>query len=203
MKKLPKSLTTITRFSKTVALILFIALPFIGFYLGIKYQKAITPTEISDPTANWQTYSDSSLSFKYPSQVSLGKLGGFNVFYIENNKNQMVVLSSSEPGNILYSLQPKNLDQILAEECPNKQLCSNPVPGPIPGSLQFDYLDREDPATGTILKNGNVFYQIDISYLVSNVFDQKTGHYVNPNNTVDPTIREIYNQILSTFKFTN
>lgn len=41
MVKLPKELTTITAFSKVVALILFITLPFGGFYLGRQYQKSI------------------------------------------------------------------------------------------------------------------------------------------------------------------
>lgn len=36
---LPKKFTTVTTFSKIVALILFIALPFIGFLLGIRYQQ--------------------------------------------------------------------------------------------------------------------------------------------------------------------
>ncbi len=37
--KLPRSLTTVTRLSKTVALIMFIALPIVAFYLGIRYQQ--------------------------------------------------------------------------------------------------------------------------------------------------------------------
>lgn len=32
---------TVTTFSKTLALILFIAFPFVGFYLGIQYQKGL------------------------------------------------------------------------------------------------------------------------------------------------------------------
>lgn len=39
--KLPKSLTTITALSKALALILFVALPFLGFWLGIGYQKIV------------------------------------------------------------------------------------------------------------------------------------------------------------------
>ncbi len=37
--KLPKSWTTVTPFSKTLAFVLFITLPFVGFYLGMKYQQ--------------------------------------------------------------------------------------------------------------------------------------------------------------------
>jgi len=40
-KRLSTSLTTVTAFSKTVALILFILLPFIGFYIGMRYQKSL------------------------------------------------------------------------------------------------------------------------------------------------------------------
>lgn len=39
--KLSKKYTTVTTLSKTLALILFIALPFIGFYLGMQYQKGL------------------------------------------------------------------------------------------------------------------------------------------------------------------
>lgn len=40
-KSLPKSLTTVTPLSKTIAFILFILFPFIGFYLGMQYQKTM------------------------------------------------------------------------------------------------------------------------------------------------------------------
>ena len=40
---LHKYLFTVTTFSKVLAMILFIFLPFVGFYLGMQYQKAISP----------------------------------------------------------------------------------------------------------------------------------------------------------------
>ena len=39
--KLPKSLTTVTTFSKTIAMLLFIILPFLGFYLGFQYSNIL------------------------------------------------------------------------------------------------------------------------------------------------------------------
>lgn len=36
---LPKELTTVTKLSKYLALFLFIALPFVGFFLGVRYQE--------------------------------------------------------------------------------------------------------------------------------------------------------------------
>jgi len=48
MIKLPESLTTVTPLSKTLAMILFVLLPFIGFYFGTLYQKSVTPAEITN-----------------------------------------------------------------------------------------------------------------------------------------------------------
>ena len=39
--KLSKKYTTVTPLSKAIAMILFIALPFIGFFLGMQYQKGL------------------------------------------------------------------------------------------------------------------------------------------------------------------
>jgi len=44
--------TTVTRFSKIVALILFIVLPFLGFYLGMQYSKAINTTQPNQISEN-------------------------------------------------------------------------------------------------------------------------------------------------------
>jgi|SRR5579872_653347 len=45
--KLPKSMTTVTTFSKTLALILFVVLPFLGFYLGTLYQKNVDTISVN------------------------------------------------------------------------------------------------------------------------------------------------------------
>lgn len=50
--KLSKSWTTVTPLSKTIALILFIALPFIGFGAGILYQKSMDKLE-QPTTIQW------------------------------------------------------------------------------------------------------------------------------------------------------
>src|ERR1035437_3947931 len=39
--KLPEWFITVTPFSKALAMILFILLPFVGFYIGMNYQAAI------------------------------------------------------------------------------------------------------------------------------------------------------------------
>lgn len=47
--KLPASLTTVTPLSKFIAMVLFVSLPFIGFYLGMEYQKKFGFEEIVNP----------------------------------------------------------------------------------------------------------------------------------------------------------
>lgn len=77
--KLPKYLTTVTIFSKYLALVLFILFPIIGFYFGRYYQTGIVITTakispyIIPPSQKkiieWKTYKSQidSLSFEYPS----------------------------------------------------------------------------------------------------------------------------------------
>jgi hypothetical protein len=45
---LPKCCTTVTPLSKTLAMILFVALPFAGFKLGQEYQKTLEPSSLSE-----------------------------------------------------------------------------------------------------------------------------------------------------------
>lgn len=49
-KRLPGWATTITPLSKTIALLLFILLPFLGFYFGRMYQKAVDQANTPVPT---------------------------------------------------------------------------------------------------------------------------------------------------------
>lgn len=91
---LPKSWTTVTPLSKTIALILFIFLPIIGFSAGMRYQQRLDSIEVNnkgasvstsipqptptpadiyrDPknTTQWKIYTDSANIFriKYPNQ---------------------------------------------------------------------------------------------------------------------------------------
>jgi len=61
--KLPKEITTVTPLSKAVALIMFISLPIIAFFFGMRYQTmlleqniSLIPTPISvSPTAKPET----------------------------------------------------------------------------------------------------------------------------------------------------
>lgn len=68
--KLPKELTTVTKLSKYLAMLLFIALPIVGFLLGTKYQQKVmietknTNLSISQPvpTPSWSIIRYKSLT---------------------------------------------------------------------------------------------------------------------------------------------
>ena len=45
-----KEFTTVTLFSKLVAMMLVIVLPFIGFYFGVQYGKSVSATFSPEPT---------------------------------------------------------------------------------------------------------------------------------------------------------
>jgi len=49
LKKLPAELTTITVLSKSLAVVLFIVLPFVGFFLGARYEQWSRSTESHNP----------------------------------------------------------------------------------------------------------------------------------------------------------
>jgi putative hemolysin len=44
--KISKKLTTVTTFSKILAIIMFVTFPLAGFYLGMEYQKGIAIPEV-------------------------------------------------------------------------------------------------------------------------------------------------------------
>ena len=70
--KLPKELTTVTPLSKYLAMVVFLALPFIGFFMGVRYQEMLdlgkrqqtednltiprtpTPTQRTVASIDWQ-----------------------------------------------------------------------------------------------------------------------------------------------------
>ncbi len=88
--QLQKYLFTVTAFSKILAAVLFITFPFLGFYLGEKYQEKVTiitpivskvqkiptstpaPTPIINATTEFKIYSNNNyhFTFQYPSYLT-------------------------------------------------------------------------------------------------------------------------------------
>src|SRR5258708_24324388 len=96
---LPASLITVTKYSKFLALVMFVLLPFTGFFFGMEYQQKLdgvpqvsnpvqysnpsptpTPTPTTTATAsviarldasNWHTYDNKDYTVKYPPESKL------------------------------------------------------------------------------------------------------------------------------------
>ena len=115
--KLHPSLTTVTPISKFLAMLLFVLLPFFGFYLGMQYGRitiertsyintnkttnnispspAITALKNAD-TSSWKTFTSPSLniSFKYPPNYEV----------IENTSDKISLGGRDTQGNLLTFL---------------------------------------------------------------------------------------------------
>jgi len=108
--KLPKWLITVTPFSKYLAMVLFIVLPFVGFYLGMKYQEKVTimsqvvsefqkitipsPTVTQVDIASWKTYINKNygFSFKYPQNYFIKD---------DSSKSSPLALSIQDRSNLI------------------------------------------------------------------------------------------------------
>lgn len=75
--KLYKHFFTVTTFSKIVALSMFIILPFVGFYLGMKYQQGIT-AETPSLSVVQQVPVTNNVGLANPAAVYCRQQGGEN-----------------------------------------------------------------------------------------------------------------------------
>lgn len=62
-----KKFTTVTPFSKYLAMVLFILFPFVGFYLGIQYQKLISQKTVITNFIECKQ-AGNAITMSYPSQ---------------------------------------------------------------------------------------------------------------------------------------
>ena len=110
VNKLPKWLTTITPFSKYLAMSLFIVLPFVGFYLGMQYQsKTSTNDEVSI----------APVSFTQPSGKVAYRQGGTvletgNVWTSNADGTDKKQITKSKNVDKIYNWSPDN-KYLLAE----------------------------------------------------------------------------------------
>jgi len=73
--KLSKKYNTVTTLSKTIALILFISLPFIGFYLGMQYQKGLDQPLVNSVLSKPETKACTMEAKLCPDGSYVGRVG--------------------------------------------------------------------------------------------------------------------------------
>lgn len=139
---LPKSLTTVTTFSKILAMFLFLLLPFAGFYAGYKYregtnpnfqtiQQIQTPTiaPVSNETSDWKTFSSryiGALSISKPSDPSKFSIEysfkyppDYKVldgYIVTNDSNVGYNLTPSTPGRIAVMASASIIDSSVLRD---------------------------------------------------------------------------------------
>ena len=177
----------------------------IGYYVYkngqinlIPHQVQPSPTPTHDSTANWKTCTNTSngFSIKYPNDYIVDQ--ATCVYFPPNEavkrdsndvkKTYVITITTEETTlSIEQWIKQKNLCPDWGTEFPS---CSDIVKGPILNSIQFDNLNRHYAGIDTIVKQGDTIYDISLGAR-------------NPNEPISKTARNVYNQILSTFKFTN
>ena len=132
---MPKSLTTVTTLSKIIAGTLFVALPFVGFVLGVQYGQSLgrfqaveqtieqqtlpMPTTVQQESmtsknvpANWKEFKDevSGFSMHYPDSWTVEKLDtqklGTFAFMLNPEGNKKVSLTIAPGGFFAFGYQP-------------------------------------------------------------------------------------------------
>jgi hypothetical protein len=218
---LPKSITTVTKFSKFLALVMFILLPFIGFFFGMAYQMQIdgvqkvsnpvnypnpspTPTPTPtlspnpDPLANWKTFTNEKLgfSFKYPE----------NYLIVSENDNTVTLGFKQNSGNIERVLDVSTLESKFIN-ITSYQLCSNEINKlpDYPCRAEWEYTDNN---------TGKPIYDFHGKKILTFQYaDGQDSGYAVLQTTETPKIEARmqiagggltykFNQILSTFNFT-
>lgn len=222
--KLSPSFTTVTSFSKILAAVLFVSLPFAGFFLGMEYQKGIapvilnqfnqqvpiviTPSPVLDPTANWKTYINTSYkySIKYPLNWTIVVKGDADpsTFYAPYLESPCNYDGGDRCGQINITVEDfnpsKTLDQYFhfSEDNPSPEKMVNKISASIDGekaiSIDWYYLSGDQLPFRTIKAiHKNLVYSITLTE------SGKDREVIK--STSDWKYNNLYNQILSTFKF--
>jgi len=183
---LPKSLTTVTTFSKILALVLFITLPIFGFWLGMEYQKITepvtspidissepvsTPTPTVDETANWKTYRNEEygFEFEYPGDWTLQEISNPDLPYIVH---KIILQGISVEIYKQFSVKKVPEDKIITSE----QIMINGIEG------TYNRHNADGPYQEVIVPYQSKTYRL--------ILDTESDE-------------QVFDHILSTFRFTN
>lgn len=223
--KLPEELTTVTPLSKYFAMILFISLPFIGFFMGMNYQSTldlsgsqqaytsltvIKPSPTPEKINGWKTYKNESIgfSFSYPKELTF-LYDQFDVF-IKNNLGNLVKDESNSGNLLLQNFDGKRRAkdnssdfQLVIDSYRNPEHTSLDSYVKNPNKLWNNYNSNQSFESLTVGGENAIKGQTITKYKVTPAVWIKHKGYIltiflgTPNSTK----LNLFDQILSTFKF--
>ncbi len=204
---LPKSLTTVTTFSKTIALFLFILFPFAGFYAGYKYREGTyvatapiaqnnlipTPTPTIDIT-NWKTYTNNKLGFliKHPQDFIIKESEFYTQFYSKNYIYPKGEYGEIVKGGVITVTVFQTSDSLIniIEKYKNNEAFSQFQQTSLGGVKAWKFLFQ--PAQDYEFEPKIIAVKSGKEYDIMTSFARDDKEKVN----------KIFEQMLSTFKFT-
>lgn len=222
----PNPLTTVTPLSKTLALILFMTLPFVGFYLGMRYQGLTTtppPSNIApvslppkvqlsklsdqstasttDKTDNWKTYTNDKFGFefKYPENYRLSADQGFsdNDLYAKSPQILAGLVKFDIEKNFLFKVMV-DFSQFSVDYLKNYAPTGSENIPPARQTINAKDFYYYGPGGGGVRYPDIYFLSLNNRMLIFSF----GGPYENDKT---PTLeaKKVQHQILSTFKFLN
>jgi hypothetical protein len=214
IKKLPKWLTAVTPLSRTLTLALFVLLPFGSFYLGVRYQKAMTEsiaqvqtvpvmvTSSSTSTSGLKTYKNANLhlSFEYPSTWTLEinrnnldeitspdfKQNDAEHVEVEAQSGVLLSIPNTNTSNVPPTY-PKNGSIVGGGDVSDSKRISN-VRNMNVGGKSISVWDFQGVHNSGIMGTQIQFFEGDRTYAITMFY----------SSTFD---KKILSQILSTFRF--
>lgn len=207
--KLPKELTTITKVSKSLALITFFILPVIGFFAGIRYQSFIDYQIEKNQLSNDQVpslhlteekmYSNKTykISFNYPRSWKYSEMTGKitpDIFWIMFNPDDSTQYTS---GNINVNIEKYNgtIEDYIKQRLCIEASCKEPNDTLIFTTNLFKgkkiISPGPVPAENVIFLNNGFIYRF---FIFDPFYNTSTTQQIDAN-------REILNKMLTSVHF--
>lgn len=194
----PKSLITVTPLSKFLVMALFIVLPIVGFILGTQYQQVLNsvkqpetiatarPTPV-DETANWKTYTNTklNLSLSYPP-----------TYIVDEKISKENALTSIDNSRFFITLTNDNTDLVISHPALGRGAEDLVRTKQVLLGNQYETQDFFGDSSNNVNMIRIIFEdKNENSFLI--IFSAKGDRSLSEDEI------SIFNQILSTFQFTD
>lgn len=155
---LPKELTTVTPFSKYLAMFLFILFPFFGFYLGMEYQRRL---DVSNQLT--KSYTDTLIGLQNPQmllkiEIFLQPRHKPSLNYVTDPKSGLAVLPSNYQKS-MYGITDEDINAVKS------------------------WLQKQDLTVQSVSLNNLSISVVGTTAQIEKTFEIQINDYRRPNGT--------------------